>query len=639
MNQLFKLKSINYNNIKQLNVKRCYSTLNSKNLPNLNNNNNNNNNNGGDKKKSNFKRNAYLTLAATGVIGASYFYFQYLDNRDYMFSSGISNVSKESLESLKTIKENYKLKQQQQQQQQQQKEEQEKEISQDTKQNSIENSVISDLKTTTTPSTTELSEKITEKPNDFEKDRVEVQHDTVVPKPEVVKEDDSTLETVSTPVKRVVDEINQDEVDDDELPVTKPPTKEEKETNDAIKVVEEQDNPVKIVDELEKYFKQQYQEEMERQLLNLEKLEEITISNNEGDNSQINTELITEIVDELTNDIIRNTSEHAVAVIGGDSKSTEEVQVPNENVWKLVEKQYLDRIEALLEEKIELKKELDLLKEKNQEFLESTEKEQRDRYKEKLTMAVSQLNKELSGKLEELDGYVRKQVQENYSTLENTLTKQKQNLIGLFEQQANSIRQSELEKKLISLLSKNLLELRKIMWDRKDSDEPLQFTKQFQELMELSKYDEMIKTLVRQLPKGIQNVGIKDLNNLKNDFSEVAKECRRITLLPNDDSLLGKVLSKVAVSFIVPETGEGSDTDPTLGRAEEHLRKGNLAEAIKEVESVSKKSKQLSIACKGWLRSAKDRDQLENLIKLLELKLDLLNDQKNNNNNSSNNKK
>ncbi|KAN0008551.1 hypothetical protein ACTFIU_009275 [Dictyostelium citrinum] len=327
-----------------------------------------------------------------------------------------------------------------------------------------------------------------------------------------------------------------------------------------------------------------------------------------------------------------------LSIIPEKVKSAEEKV---ENVLKKFEEQYLEKVEKLISENIKLKVDFDKLIHGKDDELKRVEQEIREKYRSSLDSAIEELNKDLDEKLKDMDQFIKTKVTDNQAVLQETLEKQKSNLINIFKQQAESIKQSELEKRAITQLTQCIVDLQKLLHDQSAIDGTNGrglLVRSFKNLTDLSNYDQLIKELLSTLPEGFEKKPVIALDTLNSEFQDIAKKLRKSQLLdPNDNSLVGKAVSELASFFIIPEKGmvQGNDYDAILARAEDYLRKNNLSSAIKEMESIQQQSSQttnindhhLSKLTSNWIKQAKERDQLENISKLLELKLELIHKQ------------
>ncbi|KAM9960127.1 hypothetical protein ACTFIW_009252 [Dictyostelium discoideum] len=384
----------------------------------------------------------------------------------------------------------------------------------------------------------------------------------------------------------------------------------------------------------------------------LKKFTHINEHSGNDDGSDTTTSIIINTSDELKshNINIENENEESLvdsldvnygvlSIIPEKVKSAEEKV---ENVLKKFEEQYLEKVEKLISENLKLKVDFDKLVDGKDEELKRVEGEIREKYRSSLDAAIEELNKDLDEKLKDMDQFIKSKVTDNQAVLQETLEKQKSNLINIFKQQAESIKQSELEKRAITQLTQCIVDLQKLLHDKSAIDgvngKGL-LVRSFKNLTDLSNYDQLIKELLSTLPEGFEKKPVVAIDTLNNQFQDIAKRLRKSQLIdPNDNSLLGKAVSELASLFIIPEKGmvQGNDYDAILARAEDHLRKNNLSYAIKEMESIQQQSSKsstnidnhhLSKLTSNWIEQAKERDQLENISKLLELKLELIHKQ------------
>ncbi|KAK5574418.1 hypothetical protein RB653_009693 [Dictyostelium firmibasis] len=324
-----------------------------------------------------------------------------------------------------------------------------------------------------------------------------------------------------------------------------------------------------------------------------------------------------------------------LSIIPEKVKSAEEKV---ENVLKKFEEQYLEKVERLIHDNLKIKAEFDSFINGKDDEVKRLEDTIRGKYRDSLDLAIEELNRDLDEKLKDMDSFIKTKVNDNQTLLQETLEKQKANLINIFKQQSESIKQSELEKRAITQLTQCIVDLQKLLNNQSSIDGTKGTSllgRSFKNLSDLSNYDQLIKELLSTLPEGFEKKPIIAIDTLNKEFQEIAKKLRKSQLLdPNDNSLVGKAVSELASFFIIPEKGmvQGSNYDAILARTEDYLRKGNLSSAIKEMESIQQQSSKttnindhhLSKLTSSWIGQAKERDQLENISKLLELKLELI---------------
>jgi len=581
-----------------------FSTGSSFNNNNNNNNENNNENNNNDNENNNnnetiskLKRNLILTLAGVTIASAGLLYFEYLDNKDFMFSSNIPNVNKEHLDQFKKVMKDKHTNN-----------------SNDSNNNNNNNSnneeedQSDEAVVLTNPEGT-LEESILIA---YEKNRHNNNNNTEKEQESNNSNDDTHESTTPTTYGET---LENDEINSEENFEQQAPSKEEDSNT-----TEQQQQTTQT---------SSYGENVENDEINSEEKDLDTITDP--------VELAEEIVNSIHID--DDNSEQQEQQEGQQQEELEptegiiiiaEPKNPIDEIIEALESKYINNITALISENVKLKDEIVKLGDAHHHFIIAMEQHLRDKYKETLDSTIDTVNEEVTKKLTEMEQYYKQLIQENYSLIQNSVEKQKENLVGIFNQQVESIKQSEYEKKVISKLASTLLLLQKVLvgkdstMDKQSIQQTLQDT--FNNLKDLSQHDHLIKNLLDNVSNSIPKDGVIDMSKLADQLKHVVQECRRISLLPDDQSMLGKAISNLAVKFILPSDAviEGDDTEFILDAAEKYIKEGNLDEAINQISKISKKNSSYLKCTLPWLKSAKQRQEVENISKLLELKLQLL---------------
>ncbi|KAF2071742.1 hypothetical protein CYY_006947 [Polysphondylium violaceum] len=568
--------------------------------------NNNNKNNNSNETTSKLKRNLILTLAGVTVASSALLYFEFLDNKDFMFSSNISNVNKEHLDQFKKVMKD-------------------KHTAADT----------------TTATTGADNEKKNNTQDDDQSDEA-----FVLTNPEGTLEESILIayeeEKQRKQQKQQQDEQQQQQQQQDE-PTPTTSTYGESVENDEINSEEKEMDT--ISDDQQQQQQQQQQESDDNQEKQTNTSYGEQVENDEINSEEKDLDTITdpvELAEEIVNSIKLTDDEQGEQQEQQEEQEQQEpiegviiiaepIKSPIDEIIEALETKYINNIKSLISENVKLKEELVKLGDAHHEFIIAMEKHLKEKYKQTLDDTIDTVNDEVTKKLTEMEQYYKQLIQDNYKLIQTSVEKQKDNLVGIFNQQVESIKQSEYEKKVISKLASTLVSLQKVLLgkevyggDKESLNKSLQDT--FNNLVDLSHHDVLIKNLLDNVSKNIVTDGIVDMAKLGNQLKHVAQECRRISLLPNDQSMLGKAISNLAVKFILPSDAvvEGDDTEAILDAAEKHIKEGNLDEAINQISKISKKNSAYLKCTLPWLRSAKQRQEVENISKLLELKLELL---------------
>ncbi|KAM9983366.1 hypothetical protein ACTFIY_000077 [Dictyostelium cf. discoideum] len=565
-------------------------------------------------------------IALVLVGGISAYLYKAWDNQDFMFSSKLP-YQREEVEKFKKImkeihqdsqKENLNIEKESDQQQQEE-EEEEKEKVETENTTSEDNNIIESIKNHEEEMKNEMVSLIESVQDKYAHSNDEINADE--------REKDSETVSITDEISKLIEEHKQNE---ESLP-------DLLDVNygvlsiipEAVKSAEET-----VENALKKFTNNNNNEDSNHDDNDNTTTSIIINTSDEPKNHDINIENEQSLVDSL------DVNYNILSIIPEKVKSAEEKV---ENVLKKFEEQYLEKVEKLISENMKLKVDFDKLVNGKDDELKRLEEEIREKYRSSLDAAIEELNKDLDDKLRDMDQFIKSKVTYNQAILQETLEKQKSNLVNIFKQQAESIKQSELEKRAITQLTQCIVDLQKLLHDKSAIDgvngKGL-LVRSFKNLTDLSNYDQLIKELLSTLPEGFEKKPVIPLDTLSTQFQDIAKKLRKSQLIdPNDNSLVGKAVSELASLFIIPEKGmvQGNDYDACLARAEDHLRKNNLSSAIKEMESIQQQSLKtsstnidnhhLSKLTSNWIKQAKERDQLENISKLLELKLELIHKQ------------
>eukprot|EP01132_Coremiostelium_polycephalum_P000451 gene451-571_t len=514
----------------------------------------------------------YLLLGVTGsvVAGGAYLYYQYLGNKEFMFSSSLPTISKDNIDTVNKLFTAATTS-----------------GSQSPSIDDVSSSFSDDLSNSdlhhhqnnavvlesSSEHHTVADPLVNEDQDDDEQNTNSI--DILEPTTTTTTTTTTTVETVPTNDR---DPINDDEeVDDDEVPTVSVLEGEKELIKD---ILFEDIKSIEPVDTISEIFNEslQLQEEMEKE------------------------EKVVESEEEQQQEIL-----HPSPTISIKQDQLQEL-------LKDVSDRYELQIKLLIEENLNLKKEIENVKINGEkegiELKDALEK----KYQELLESSIKSINDEFSKKVTSLHEYFKDNIDSNYTLIHDTMKKQKENLVGIFEQQSKSILQSESEKRLISRLSQSILDLQQLLLSSSSSSQQSlksTFNHLIKNLGELSQYDKMIESVSKTLPFKLNKDTLLDRQTIYNRFLEVAKDCRHQSLLPPqvEDNIVTNALKSIAEKFIIPEKGmaPGTDTDSTLARAEEFLKQGQLDQAIKEVESVAKSDKKLQKITNQWLKHAKER--------------------------------
>lgn len=146
-------------------------------------------------------------------------------------------------------------------------------------------------------------------------------------------------------------------------------------------------------------------------------------------------------------------------------------------------------------------------------------------------------------------------------------------------------------------------------------------TEEVEALRVAAEGDPLIEAALDSLPKSVFRSGAPTAHAVQQRFLTVYKAGRRAALVPKDSGLLGHYLGAISSLLLVtPESSseavEQAD-DPTSGltRASAALNAGDLALAVKEVESLDGYA---ADTCRDWLAAAKERLRVLQTLQVLE---------------------
>ncbi|GAM22292.1 hypothetical protein SAMD00019534_054670 [Acytostelium subglobosum LB1] len=600
----------------------------------------NNDNNNNTSSTGNFKRYLLLTTAAAIVGGGAYVYFEYLKNEDFMFSGALPSVPKEAMDKYKEMHSMLR--------------ESGSSSSSPSSTTTTEQAIEKPIKsivapviaaattavaaavestqhpTTTTESSTEKKQQTLDTKKKYSDDIVTDEHQIECRGQEsvLIQPTTTSLPGLEVAHTHVSDSSSTPAATTTTIASAHDPVSDAVTTADVI--VHRIDDKLATIESAIG--------EAVKNVTHPERIESTANSAAEVLKTPVHSEEVVSVVEtpvnidtsssESSNTITTipiETAEAAVAAAATTAAATASAlssvasNDATEAALKLLEQQYINQIKMLLQENIKLKDEIELLKNSEESFAQMTEQKLRKLYEDKVENNLRELTDDTLKKLQEMETTFKDNLDQNYQTMVASVQRQRDNLTQIFTSQQKAIQSGELEKKLVSTMTLTLVELKKVM----NKVVPTPFVQQYATLKELAKSDDLLNSLLRNFPADIQNKGVASLHQLKEQFHQISPKVREIDLLPDDTSIIGRALSMVASKLILPEKGmvKGTDTGSTLARAEEFLKQGNLTSAVKEMESIAKRNPQIEELTHEWIATARNRVAVEDMVKLLEVKL------------------
>ncbi|EFA86337.1 hypothetical protein PPL_00129 [Heterostelium album PN500] len=379
----------------------------SSNNSNNNNNNNSNNNKTGPTGFQTFKR--YLIAATVGstLVGGAYFYYQYLGNENYMFSSKLG-VSKDTFDKYNQLVENLKEQSPQTATATEADSTQIKRLQDQLVQPNETDTSVESVAVTSLPTKSEIKSIVQQQNANEELPEIRL---TASGAPINQEEDNDTTSVV---VSLNNDVVSQSNTDSDS--VTTEQSKQQQARADIIENLTEL--AVGIEDEIYK------------KIGIVENAIEESISHLHENSPQHNKFEIVPIGEDLTVlEVEPETSSESQTPLESAIVAVEET--PIDKALKLMEEQYISQIRSLLEENIKLKDEIEKIKEMEKSYFESTEEKFKQLYSEKVDDNLKYISGEALKKLEDMESHFRESLEQNYHTLAASVQKQRENLTAL----------------------------------------------------------------------------------------------------------------------------------------------------------------------------------------------------------------
>eukprot|EP01080_Neovahlkampfia_damariscottae_P007529 gene7529-11853_t len=325
----------------------------------------------------------------------------------------------------------------------------------------------------------------------------------------------------------------------------------------------------------------------------------------------------------------------------------ERISVQINSIEKLVElkekltkenQQKDETIEKLENYQIDNEKEIHILIGRVQELEENLQQQiQNDliELNEKLNLQKNELLEESNLKLSDLkneyENIVKKLMDEMNDKISTEISKQKEvmdkkyfdkNLqrIQIFADLTSRVYGMEtiLDENLTYL--KNSLELQKLMSSVLSLEEISKTNAPFKPELDLiskhSSKDKFVQVLVSKIPTEVSIVGVKTVDDLEVDFSNLKKEALSLSYAPDSSGLLGFIFSKIIGKIVIAEHGNvsGDSVDAKLSRTEFYLKHKNLSKAVEEIDSISGLSGEY---LEDWLKESKKRLILQQTVSAL----------------------
>ncbi|KAL9642091.1 hypothetical protein ABK040_004138 [Willaertia magna] len=268
---------------------------------------------------------------------------------------------------------------------------------------------------------------------------------------------------------------------------------------------------------------------------------------------------------------------------------------------------------------------------------------------ERINLEKQQIESQLNEKLNQLNDFIEKSTTEleaERNRLEDelikTLDQQRNDLTTLYkgledkrDNQVQNVKQSldQLENVFNSSISyfTSSGALQKITTALVSLEEATtrrsSFKNELDKLKLLSKNDEFIQTVVKNIPEKVASHGVSTLDELRDRFATVKQKALASSLAPTSTGLFGYVYSKVASFFVVSEEGlvEGDSVNAILARTEFYLKHKRLEDALSEVlKCKEKKNAELDFVLQDWLEAANNRSVIDQSIRAIQSHIDVL---------------
>jgi len=147
-------------------------------------------------------------------------------------------------------------------------------------------------------------------------------------------------------------------------------------------------------------------------------------------------------------------------------------------------------------------------------------------------------------------------------------------------------------------------------------DRSAPFTQEAAILREVAQGDSVIATALTLLPESTARKGVKTLAQLQSSFDELVPETRRAALIPEGGGPIWWGFAYVLDQMKFKQKGQvpGDACDDILTRADDYVKRGDLAHALKEVDRIHGVPGQVMVE---WVGAAKERLAAEQAIALI----------------------
>ena len=129
--------------------------------------------------------------------------------------------------------------------------------------------------------------------------------------------------------------------------------------------------------------------------------------------------------------------------------------------------------------------------------------------------------------------------------------------------------------------------------------------------------DKLVTSLLNAIPSDVSKVGALSESDLRNRFTLVKNEVRRVSKVPEGvPAMVGYSIGSILAYVTSPPHGkvDGAGVEESLARASYYLDSGLLKEALKEIDSIQGQPRKFT---SDWEKAANERIVVDQIIKAL----------------------
>lgn len=130
------------------------------------------------------------------------------------------------------------------------------------------------------------------------------------------------------------------------------------------------------------------------------------------------------------------------------------------------------------------------------------------------------------------------------------------------------------------------------------------FVQELEAFRSSSKDNVLLQTVLDTIPVDVAENGVDTMSDLKTRFAHVAKEVRKVALVPEDGGFGSHIVSWILAKIMFQKEGlvEGDDVEAVLARSNYYLKSGDLENAARELNQLKGWPKRLA---QDWIIAAR----------------------------------